>query len=245
MTHLFLMFNMGASGGSWFESVCNTHPDIRVWEELGRFLGVGFGPMTSEQHRERDVHILAFVKQQIKEGKWKSIGLIKSFSKPVILYGREVGARFVSMFRHPITVLEMKMGKKTHACERILGYKPKGEKDIFLGHVLLYRPRYLKYMSDVKGKGWRLIKLEDLDASLKTPDAVSFRETMEYVTRVSWSVADAEKVRKKAKPRHAKRKDWWNDDPTHEVWHGWPTWKKDIFKEFFTEILERAGYTLP
>lgn len=245
MTHLFLMFNMGASGGSWFESVCNTHPDIHVWEELGRFLGVGYGPMTSEQHVERDVHILAFVKQQIKEGKWKSIGLIKSFSKPVILYGREVDARFVSMFRHPITVLEMKMGKKTHACERILGRKPRDEKDIFLGHVLLYKPRYLKYVSDVGTKGWRLIKLEDLDASLKTPDVVSFRETMEYVTRIPWSIADVERVRTKAKPRHAKRPDWWNEDPTRKIWHSWPVWKKDIFREFFTETLERTGYTLP
>lgn len=261
MTNIMLSYNMGCSGGSFVADAINTYPGAHVLEEPRRKLG--YHPVP-EGWTPGDIQAVVFkyLREQYESGKWSVVGYIKGFRPPIEGWAVARGARLFQQFRNPIKVLYGTRKRKLQPT-RWWGREPVNEREYFEGHVCWMACRYLKYLSRVDRV--RLVRLEDLSASLITPEAEYFRDVMEYATQLPWDLEAVERVRTMAAPRHrpnAKGADKWREgytdpaftkkewpelvDPTPEVvWNHWHDWQREIFLREFGEIMGRAGYEIP
>lgn len=225
---IFLMYNMGNSGGSWFERVCNSHPDVHAWEELHRQMGYAKQSMEAA-----DVYAVEFLRNQIE--KWKSIGLIKSFGKQTVDYCKANDGKIVQMYRHPIKVVDHKMGKKTDACRKV-GISTG---DVFTDHVRFYRSRYEQFQNN--SERYPLFRLETLSDHLVNKPR-RFSEIMQFITGVEWTDSQVSKVLS-VLPTGKKSFD--EDHSEIRIWERWNQHQKDVFVENFESIMRKAGYSLP
>ena len=251
MTHLFLMINAGNSGGSWFESVCNSHPLVHAWEEVtSRTLKIPkvTAETTVTEAVARQRKVFEFLKEQEASGQWQSIGLIKGFGYEVLAYCRERGGRVVQQFRHPIKVM---YGTRKRPLQpyRWWGREPKDEREYFEGHARWMARRYSKFLR--RADKYPLQTLEALSASLMG-DRSYIRDRMEYITQVEWDDATIERI---PSPRHrlgAVGDDRWREgypcsaDPSiEEIWALWTAWQRVVFLECFEDIMVRMEYSWP
>jgi len=261
---VFLMYNMGCSGGSWFEKICNTHPEVRAWEEVARTLGffganmLGRIQATSIDRAQAtamyDV-VLWFLANQAR--RHRSVGLIKTFDLAIVDYCLSQGGTVVQMVRNPIKVIGFKYPRAVWTANR--NGERQSEIEVFENHVRRYANRYRLYMD----RDYQLIRVEDLSASLAaTPAAPHFCRTMEYITQVEWNEEAVGRVRREAHPRGREDipdPDCWKSDPFIEAHYGargvlesrsrgahsWEIWDADrrkIFLKYFEPIMAALGY---
>lgn len=233
---IFLMYNMGNSGGSWFERVCNTHPKVHAWEELTRFLGNSPSLNMPEAHRSRITDKIATDFLKKKSAEYESVGLIKSFGSRTRDYCLENGGVLVQMFRHPLKVVNHKMGSKKREC-LIRGVFDKMDTDaeVFEAHVEYYYSLYRGFHD----RGILTLRLEDLRDSLHegTP---FFKETIEGVTGVTWSDEQIDNVRSNVLP--VNRSSYAPDKHDKAVWESWSGEQRSVFKKYFDDLMPLLGY---
>ncbi len=225
--HILLMFNMGNSGGKYFEDICNTHEDVQIWQEANHLLKV--------DHLETPVQfdrVYAFFMKQYEENKKKTIGLIKAFDHRLIGLAERTGGSIMQMFRHPVGVVGFKTGHKMAECEqRGLFDKLDTPEKIFEAHVDFYASIYNSYTKNAHK--WPVVKLEDLKKSLRerTP---YFEDVMKKALKVDWQ------------PKHTKKvinMGGLEENRDHfDIWKSWEDWKKDIFLKYFQEIMKLYMY---
>ena len=224
---IFLMYNMGNSGGSWFERVCNTRKDVNAWEELHRqkeYVKIDMA--------DADQYALDFLKVQSQHV--KCVGLIKSFGKKTVEYCKAVDGVITQMYRNPIKVINHKMGKKTDGCKK-LGIDCS---DIFEAHIKFYRIRYELFQS--QSKEYITFRLEDVNSI--HDDIQKFREFLEITTGIEWSgdeVRNAQKVMPYGKTSFA------DDGLEKIIWGGWDKRQRRMFLENFEHIMSIGGYPIP
>lgn len=223
---IFLMFNMGNSGGSWFERVCNSHEDILAWEELHRQLGYVKANM-----EEADIVAMEHLKKNVD--RCKSIGLIKSFGKHTIDYCLSFGGNIVQMFRNPIKVVNHKMGKKIDAC-RSCGIDCE---DVFEAHVKFYSMRYRQFID--RNDKYPLYRLEDLSDAIMNGD---FRNIIESITGIEW---DDRQVNRVSSILPSGKKSFEEDDADKAIWKSWDDFEKDMFIKHFKPIMDEMRYEVP
>lgn len=261
MTNFFLMYNMGNSGGSWLASALNTYPGVHILEEPRRKLGYHPTPEGMTDQGLQKI-LLNYLRKQEASGKWQVVGYIKGFRRGILQYCVERGARVLQQFRHPIKVL-YGTRKRVAQPARWWGRPPENEQEYFEGHVCWMAVRYRKYLSRISE--YPLVRLEDLSASLLTPNADFFRDTMEYATQCEWDRAAVDRVRSLAQPRHRigagpqdlfkegfvhpqYRKRVWPeliDPPIETIWQHWAEWQHEIFLREFEEVMIAADYSWP
>lgn len=225
---IFLMYNMGNSGGSWFERVCNSRNDIRAWEELHRQLKYEKVDMD-----EADKIALDFIKQNI--GQYTSVGLIKSFGKRTVSYCLDNGGIITQMYRNPIKVINHKMGKKTEACKKC-GIECS---DIFTAHIRFYKMRYEQFLSN--SSKYPTFRLEDLSASI-IEDRNQFSFIMKSITGVDWNESQ---ILKAVSVYPLGRSSFEDDRSDVKIWNQWDQEKRKIFLHHFESIMKKAGYSIP
>ena len=223
---IFLMFNMGNSGGSWFERVCNSHEDILVWEELHRQLGYIKANM-----EEADLVALEHLKRN--ENRCKSIGLIKSFGKKTVEYCLSSGGNIVQMFRNPIKVVNHKMGKKLDVC-RSCGIDCE---DVFEAHVIFYSMRYNQFIK--QGDKYPIYKLEDMSDAIING---RFRGIIESITGVEWNDKQIKRINKILPNGKNSFKE---DRSENVIWNSWDDFEKEVFIKHFKPIMNEVGYKIP
>lgn len=224
---IFLMFNMGNSGGKWFQDICNVHEDVMVWQEANHQLKVQY-----ESSSVQVDTVYNFFMDQFKNSPKHTVGLIKSFDDRLVKLADQTSGKVVQMFRNPIGVVHFKTGHKMQQCLQKGKFKSLSTpKETFEAHVDFYRDRYVAYTR--YSKTWPLIKLEDLKKSLRE-DKQYFEETMRMCLQVEW------------KPEHTQRvvaMGGLEEDLSHlKIWQDWEIWKKEIFLEYFKEVMEMHGY---
>jgi len=256
---LFLVFCAGCSGGSWLEKVCNTHPQVRAWEEVVRQLGfIGRGldgrkdanNLSPAATQEMYKTIIWFLENQSR--RHGAVGLIKSFNYQVLDYCLGHDTKVIQLTRNPLKVVGFKYAKTEW--EMMTG---DGEYDwlqIFETHVRRYAERYQTYLE--RAGRFPIIRAEVLSASLMTPEAQYFRQTMESLTRVEWGDDIVAQVKQSAHPRGREdvpAPDCWKSDPFVELRYGlrsrgahsWDRWnlkQREIFVEYFEPIMAALGY---
>lgn len=225
--HIFLMFNMGNSGGKWLQDICNVHEDVQVWEEANHYLKVN--------HLEGQIQLDAvykFFMEQYQSSKKKTLGLNKAFDDRLVKFAERFGGSIMQMFRHPVGVVNFKNGHKMAECKlKGLFDKLDTPEKIFEAHVDFYAFRYREYTENAHK--WPVVKLEDLKKSLRerTP---YFEDVMKKALKVDWL------------PKHTKKvisMGGLNDDKSHfDIWESWEDWKKDIFLKYFQGIMKLYMY---
>lgn len=262
---LFLVFCAGCSGGSWLESVCNTHPQVRAWEEISRTLGfIGQGlqgrrdvaAMSDDAVRNMYQTIIWFLDNQSR--RHRAVGLIKTFNNLVLEYGLERNARVIQLTRNPIKVVGFKFAKTAWELRQS---GRTSQFSAFIEHVKKYAARYQTYLA--RAERFPIIRAEALSASLATSDAAYFCRVMEYLTRVVWDAEIVERVRQSAHPRGRNdipspdcwKSDWFvefhygslasSNEPRARgahTWETWDNWQRGIFVEHFEPIMTVLGY---
>lgn len=256
MTKLFGIYNLGNSGGSWMESVINSHPRCRCWEEVRRTLGLPKRDQTNETQKR----ILEFLKGHADRRHWSSIGLIKGFGVDTADYISGNGGQFLQMCRNPIRHIHGTR-RRAKQSENGLGRVPKNEMEYFLGRVLWQAMRCRKYLD--RASYVPLVRLEDLSASLRF-DGDYFRQVMEYITQVEWTTEHTAVVWRGVWPRHRRGattfaeawSEWWEervevdwekrvDPPASEIWEHWSPEYQEIFRREYQVIMLSLGYVIP
>ena len=230
--HILLIFNMGNSGGKWFEDVCNIHEDVQVWQEANHLLKI------NKLGRKPQYNIVYdFFMNQYKNNPKKTIGLIKAFDKRLLRFAEQNSGSIIQMFRHPIGVVNFKTGHKMEICEqRGLFDKLDTPEKIFEAHVDFYASRYQAYTDN--SHKWPVVKLENLKKSLrdKTP---YFVETLKNALKVDWRDEHTQKVISLGvNPELSVKEDFSHFD----IWKSWEDWKKDIFLKYFENIMKHYNY---
>ncbi len=258
------MFCAGCSGGSWLEKVCNTHPQVRAWEEISRtlgFIGAGLAGRRDAADMNDDAvenmyrTIIWFLENQ--SGRHGTAGLIKTFNHMVLEYGLERDARVIQLTRNPIKVVGFKLAKTEWELGRNRDTNPFSA---FETHTKNYAERYQMYLA--RASKFPIVRTEALSASLVTPEATYFRQVMEDLTQAEWDTEAVERVRQLAHPRGREDipdPDCWKSDPFVEfhygiygkgeprsrgmhTWQRWDNWQRGIFVEYFESIMSALGY---
>lgn len=225
--HVLLVFNMGNSGGKYFEDICNSHDDVQVWQEANHFLHVE----TIENRYQLDA-VFGFFMAQYENNPKKTIGLIKAFDDRLIRFAEDKGGSIIQMFRHPIGVVHFKTGHKMVECKRRgLFDKLDTPEKIFEAHVEFYASVYQAYIDNAYK--WPIVKLEDLKKSLRE-DSFYFEETMKKSLKVDWL------------PKHTKKvigMGGLEENYSHfGIWESWAYWKKRIFLKYFQRLMRLCQY---
>lgn len=255
MTKLFGIYNLGNSGGSWMESVINSHPKCHAWEEVRRHLRLPKEYPADEMQKR----IFDFFDAQARSGHWRSVGLIKGFGLEIAERIGEEG-RFLQMCRNPIRHIH---GTRKRAKQSFngLGRLPTNKTEYFLGRVLWQAMRCRKYLD--RASFVPLVRLEDLSASLRF-DGDYFKQVMEYITQVEWTTEQITLVWRSVWPRHRRTAgtateawaEWWEErvevpwekrvDPSaSEIWEHWTSEQRGIFLREYTVIMLSLGYAVP
>lgn len=238
---IFLMYNMGNSGGSWFERVCNSNPKIKAWEEILRQLNklelLPKNPV--ERNIQSDKWVLEFLKEKIQENKYETLGFIKSFGPKTERFCLENNGRIVQMFRNPIKVVKYKMYKKRENCLYRNKFDISTKEGEFEAHVELYSNFYKKYIS--REKIYRTIRLEDLNTSLLT-DCKYIREVLEYLTNVEWTLNQVFNIKSNVFPRDKQN---FIDTDDEIAWSSWNDKEKEVFRKYFEDIMFHFNYRIP
>ena len=225
--HVLLVFNMGNSGGKYFEDICNCHEDVQVWQEANHLLKVDTLDIGYQFSAIYD-----FFMHQYKTNKKKTIGLIKAFDNRLIKFTESINGSIIQMFRHPIGVVDFKNGHKMHECQqRGLFKKLDTPEKIFEAHVDFYASRYQSYTNNAYK--WPVVKLEDIKKSLRE-DTSYFKDLMKKSLKVDWL------------PIHTRRvlvMGGLEEDMSYfDIWKSWENWKKDIFLKYFLDIMKLYEY---
>lgn len=262
MTQLFLQFNTGNSGGSWMESVINSHPSCHAIEEPRRKLSL------SETGQELQERLLYHMKSVEGAGMYESFGYIKGFRADVLQYVLDHGGRVVQQVRHP---LKQVWGTRRRVAKprAYLGREPEDEREYWIGLCGQQGTRYGKFLR--RQQYFPIWKLEDLSELLLYSQRVGeglrpafwgpFAQKMEWLTQVGWSDSHVRHVAENVFPHHRKGKvkaeDMWNTesifdppipfaknpDPTvEEIWGHLEDWQQDIFLEFFSDTMATLSY---
>ena len=225
--HVFLMFNMGNSGGKWFEDICNIHEDVEVWQEANHYLKVDHLDNQLQLDRVYD-----FFMEQYKTNQNKTIGLNKAFDERLVKFAGTVGGSIMQMFRHPIGVVNFKIGHKMGECQkRGMFDKIDTPKKKFEAHTEFYASRYQTYTDN--SHKWPIIRLEDLKNSI-VKETPYFVNTMKKALKVDWQ------------PKHTKKvinMGGLKEDFSHlKIWEDWDDWKKKIFLKYFEKLMRTHNY---
>jgi len=239
----FLIYCMGNSGGSWLESVLNSRPDILAIEEANRhfFPKVDHSSVHSYETMAQAAEAIlkAFVELD-KNPKYKSIGLIKSFSPEILDYVKSRGGKIFSLFRHPVKVLDKKYGTKVHTILKLYGVETfRSQEELFEAHANYYANRYLEYLNWHQNGQVQLIKLETLSASLSS-DKSLIKILLEQISGVVWSQDQIENIALNYVPQGASH--FSEDFSEFLIWESWPAWKREIFIRHFQKVLKLTGY---
>lgn len=258
MTKLFGIYNLGNSGGSWMESVINSHPECHCWEEVRRHLGLPKRDPTKESQKR----ILEFIREQAVFGEWASIGLIKGFRVEIAEYISNSGGQFLQMCRNPIRHVHGTR-RRAKQSENGLGRPPENKTEYFLGRVLWQAMRCRKYLN--RASVAPLVRLEDLSESLRFDGhGYYFKQVLEYITQVEWTFRQIDVIRSSVWPRHRRAAkthqevwaEWWEervevpwnkrvDPPASEIWEHWSPEFREIFRREYQVIMLSLGYTIP
>ena len=259
----------GNCGGSWLTSAISAHPKAMAWEELLAEMGLKEGQEILTEKRRLEVCRIAtdhFI-EQAQSGRWQSVGIVKELLKEIQAYLRDKDPRIMLLVRNPIKVVGYKMGSKIPWMESQLGRPFHDEREMFEAHVKIYAGHFQQLID--RRADEPLVRLEDLSASLVTPAANYFKQTMEWLTRLEWTDKEVGTVRNVAKPRkreHIPDPDCWQTDeyiklhyqspfpPGSErdsarwpsrganAWSQWEGWQRAAFLEEFERIMITLGY---
>lgn len=174
--NIFLMYNTGRSGGTWFTNACNLHPEVQVWGEIKASLP-GF---CRETRLEESVLLDKYIRDQFESNPNTTIGIIKCFYKQQREFCKEKSGRVVQSLRNPINIVVGKMGDKTKDCAA----KAATVQEVFEKHIQFYASHFRKYI--VRSGEWPIIKLEEMNESLRNKTPL-FKKTFEYFTQVGWT----------------------------------------------------------
>jgi len=239
--NIFLMYNMGNSGGSWFEQVCNSNPRVRAWEEVLRQLNklelLSKNPV--ERNIQSDEWVLEFLKEKIEENKYDTLGFIKSFGPKTEKFCLENNGRIIQMFRNPIKVVKHKMYTKREGCLYRNKFDLSNKELEFEAHVELYSCFYKKYID--REKKYQTIRLEDLSTSLLT-DCKYIKKILEYLTGIEWSAKLISNIKNSVFPRDKRD---FNDRDDEIAWSLWNKREREVFKKYFKEIMLHYNYRMP
>ena len=251
-TNLFLMWNMGSSGGSWFEKVCNIHPDVGAWEEpIRQIITPNSEEWYERKHWDEDQlrtmseKTLELFKSFEMSGKWKSIGFVKGFIPYVHEYCLHKNAVIVQMFRNPIKVVSAKFEKKIIPTGKWMKKHWGEDLDItnkkrwFECHVARYASFYQGFID--KQNENMLIRLEDLNESLRG-DYSYFKKTMEHITQVEWDQKFISEVKQLKPYKEKKRSAYKIENSDKALWLQWEKWQVKVFKKYFAHIMEDQKY---
>jgi len=251
-TNLFLMWNMGNSGGSWFESICNVHPKVGAWEEPIRQI---IKPLSKEWKDRKEWGVnkklnMAEKKFEIfkdleKSGNWETIGFVKSFRPYIHEYCIVREAVMVQMFRNPMKVVANKFEKKGTDTKKWMKRHWNVDLDInnkkqwFEGHCARFADLYQQYLDRQDNN--MLIRLEDLSDALYK-DKPYFKNTLEHITQVDWNKDVINKVKKLKKYKSNNKGNHSRDNSKDALWLKWKDWQLKIFKKYFDEIMKDQKY---
>jgi len=268
-SHYFMVRCTGNCGGSWLASAISAHPQARAWEELLSEMGLKGGQeiLTEESKREICRQACDYFVEQAQSGQWQSVGIIKELLQEIQAHLQDRDPRIMLLVRNPIKVVGYKMGSKTLWLENRLGRPFHDEREMFEAHVSIYAGHFQQLIDRQVDEP--LIRLEDLSASLVTPEANYFRRVMEWLTRLEWTDKEVGLVRQNAKPRkreHIPDPDCWQADEYIErhyespfpigsarhhyrwpsrganAWAQWEGWQRAAFLERFERIMVTLGY---
>lgn len=238
---IFLIYNMGNSGGSWFENVCNSNPRVRVWEEVLRQTGqLKVLPKEPEKRNIlSDRLALEFIKKRHEENKYDSVGLIKSFGSETEKYCYKNSGRFIQMYRSPLKVVKYKMYHKKEACLHRNKFDLSNKENEFEAHVEFYQSLYNKFIR--RGERIKTVRLEDLSASLMT-DGKYIKNILEYITQIEWPFESISFVKSNVFPRGKQN---FKDDDDKRAWLSWNDREKEVFNKYFKDIMFDLNYRIP
>lgn len=239
---IFLMYNIGNSGGSWFEKICNSHPQVHAWEELTRILG-NSPPLNEEEilrAEKTDTIAVSFLKEQLQKTEYKSVGLIKSFGQKTVEFCLQNNGAIVQMFRNPIKVVKNKMYSKRRECLiRGVFKEINTEKEEFEAHVEYYASLYLIFLR--RAKKYPLIRLEDLNQSI-TNGTSYLQDVLQDTTGVAWSDQQIAFIKNNIYPTNKVGFDRDRDDEI--AWNSWSDQEHGVFLKYFKDIMIEAGYSI-
>lgn len=261
----------GNCGGSWLASAISAHPQAMAWEELLDELGLKKAQEVISEGRKRAICRQAanYFIQQAESGKWQSVGIVKELLKEIEAFLEDKDPRVIQLVRNPIKVVGYKMDTKTVFLEDRMGRSFHSEREAFLAHLGLYAGHFQKLIA--ARAEYPLVRLEDLSASLVTPEAHYFKRVMAWLTRLEWTDKEVGLVRQHARPRkreHIPDPDCWAPDeyiaqyykspfppgsrhanrwPSRgaHTWQEWEGWQKAAFLERFEQIMIALGYKWP
>lgn len=266
----FMVRCTGNSGGSWLASAISAHPDAMAYEELLADMGLKKAQEIISQERRDEICRAAtdyFIKQA-ESGQWRAIGVVKELLREIQDYVKLRDYRTVLLVRDPIKVVGYKMNSKTIWLEHRMGRPFHDEREMFVAHVGIYANYFRKLIARMRDLGEPLVRLEDLSASLVTPEATYFKKIVRWLTRLEWTDEHVGLVRQHAKPRkreHIPDPDCWKSDKYIEAnyqspwppgdpnadrwpsrgahtWESWNSWQRAAFLEGFGEIMAALGY---
>lgn len=233
--HIILVFNMGHSGGRWFQDVCNIHPDVQLWQEANHYLKV--------THLDTKVQldkVYEFFMEQYKKSSMGTIGLIKAFDYRLIRFCEEKEGSIIQMYRNPIGVVNAKIGKKMDECRsRNIIKDLESERGIFEAHVEFYAYNYSEYLKN--SDKWPIIKLEDLNIDI-SEDGSYFKKTTEKYLKIKWEKDHIDKIGDLSKIKGDLSRAYSKHISDQDIFESWPDWKKEIFIRYFKNLITECGY---
>jgi len=267
--HYFMVRCTGNCGGSWLADAISAHPQAVAYEELLTDMGLKVGQEVLTEEHKRDICRRAtdYFIEQAQSGQWQSVGVIKELLQEIQDYLEDKDPRIMLLARNPIKVVGYKMGSKALWLEERLGRPFRDEREAFKAHVVIYAQHFQKLLA--MRADTPLVRLEDLSASLVTPEATYFRRVLEWLTRLEWTDKEIWLVRQNARPRkreHIPDPDCWMPDEYIEAhypspfqsgsqrdierwpsrggntWKRWEGWQKAAFLEKFEQIMIALGY---
>jgi hypothetical protein len=268
--NFFMVFCTGNCGGSWLADAISAHPGARAWEELLAEMGLKQAQEIVGPKRRDEIGRIAtdYFIEQATSGRWRSVGVVKELLREMQDYIKPRDPRVMSLVRNPIKVVGYKMDSKTTWLEHRMDRPFRDEREMFVAHVEIYANHFRKLIARMRDFSEPLVRLEDLSASLVTPEAAYFKKIMRWLTRLEWTDNDVALVREHAKPRkreHIPDPDCWKPDeyvyknyqspfapddrhfdrwPSrgYWTWESWNSWQKEAFLEEFEEIMVALGY---
>ena len=117
----------------------------------------------------------------------------------VLYYVQQNGGVVAQLLRNPLHIVGYRMFRKPRAADvvwrRTHDEGPKDDLEVFEGHVQYYADDHLgKMIRLVDQKQWPIIRVEDLNRSMRTGDN-HFKKVMEWLTKTEWPENYIEHIR--------------------------------------------------
>lgn len=277
MTNFFFQYSHGHCGGGWLVILCNHHPaGMSVLGESHKACGFDLEARGLKQghHKEEINH---FFEDRVHFGD-ACVGIIKSFYPESVAHARQLAGRehvkLHSIVRNPMFKVLGAWRKKVPNGRKHYKHDNSDEDEDFRASLLWMRDNYYRSALDRVGRSTPLVRLEDLNRSMKYESGF-FTRFVEWLTGTEWPDEYVRYCREHYTPAY-KTDSWmewednvartgrvvrvhtklleppqwpfrtWDDDPDPAL--RWVTHvndrRREIYKEVYAEVEAELGYNV-